>query len=558
MKTIQTLFWVLLLPVILKAQHVTEYRPAGALIVSSTVNLESLRGTNPVDAAPGFTRSVNTVQEFAGAAVNDIWFLTSNAAGNVVNSIRYGAANGINERASAIENCPNGDYIILGNTVINGFDYILAFRITPAGAIVWTGAYGTGNASVRGYCIKRTNEAVESYIIAGSIAQGNVDKTLVALKIAGANGVILWNSTYFDPAVNNVFDKPTSMTVVNNVHYIAGNRTQGAVQNIFTIAIQAAAGNIAVNYSQIDNAGLPDLNPYITVAAANTFALTYSVVANIGGVNTSRVAYTPLNAGLAPAGATRLYWENNTLNNYGHTIYRNPATGNFDIGGGATIAGGVRNPTFFSITPAGAIVAASYRRLWVAQDFISTFLLRDAAAPAAAVYAHHNYRIGNNPNGMSVMRNNAACFAMPALQTQNVNPAWNQFVYQRNAPLFWQPNPLPNPILNGNLFTCAGGVGVFRTAIKGEPVEVVEEGTFKVFPSLVTTSPLNIDMEAPVDGNAQITIYSMEAKPVLQLKQWVQKGNNRLHIDMKSVPRGTFIVEIKTGDRVLKARIIKQ
>lgn len=560
MKTLKTLLFVLLLPVILRAQHVTEYRPAGALIVSSVVNLESLRGTNPVaDAVPGYTRSVNTVQEFAGAAINDIWFLTSNQAGVVVNSIRYGAADGVNERASAIENCPNGDYIILGITVVNGLDRILAFRITPAGAIVWSMSYGTPNNHTRGYCIKRTNDAAESYVIAGSIAQGNVDKQLVALEIA-ANGAMLWNDVYIDPVVpNTIFDKPTSMTVVNNIHYIVGNRTQGAVQNIFTIAIdQAAMGNIVIPYAHIDNANLVDQNAYINRnVAGNGFVLVYSI--NVGGANNFRVAYTPLTAGLVPAAATQVYWENNTQNNYGHTIYPNPA-GNYDIGGGATLAGGIRNPTFFTITPAGAIVAGSYRRLWVTQSFISTFLLRDAAGPAASLYAHHNYRLANNPNGMSVMRNNAACFAAPILLIAMVNNVNFQQNYVRNPILQQQQVPLPPLQLVGNFFTCAGGAGAFRMAntFKGEVEQIVEEGTFKVYPSLVTTSPLNIELEAQNGGEAMITVYSMEAKPVLQTREILVKGNNRLNIDVKTVPRGTFIVEIKTGDHVLKARFIKQ
>lgn len=558
MKTfIQTLLWVwLLIPVTLQAQHVTEYRPAGNVIVSSVVNLESLRGSNPVvDPVPGFTRSVNTVQEFAGAAINDIWFLTSNQAGAVVNSIRYGAANGVNERASAIVDCPNGDYIILGNTNVGGFDRILAFRITPAGAILWSNTYGVPNANTRGYCIKRTNDAAESYIIAGSTSPGTGDKTLVALKITGA-GNMLWNSTYFDPVVpNTIFDQPRSMTVVGNNHYIAGNRTQGAVQNIFTIAIDQVAGAIVIQYSHIDNANLPDMNPYINAVPGGGFILVYSTIFNFGGANTGRVAYTPLTGALVPAAPTTLYWEAGTTNNYGHTIYPNAA--NYDIGGGATAA--LNNPTFFSITPAGVIIAGSYRRLWAAQNFISTFMLLDPFGAAANRYAHHNHRVANMPNGMSVMRNNAGCFVMPALQSVVINNQWLQQQYVRQAPLLQQAYAMPMPWLNGNFFTCGGGVGVFKTQIKGErDEEPVEEGTFKVYPSLVTTSPLTIDMESPKDGKALITIYSMEAKPLLQISEMLRKGNNRINIDMKSVPRGTFIVELKTDDHVLKARVIKQ
>ncbi|MBL7726111.1 MAG: hypothetical protein JNM68_00420, partial [Dinghuibacter sp.] len=382
---IHTLLWVLLLlPVLSLAQHVTEYRPAGALLTSSVVNLESMRGTRPGDPAIGFTRSVNTLQEFAGAVNNDIWFLTTNAGGVVANSFRYGIA-GANDRASAIEICPNGDYIVLGITTIGGFDRILAFRIPVAGgAPFWAITYFTPNTHTRGYCIKRTNDPIESYMIAGtnSLAGGaSPDKTLIALKINGGGGM-LWNSSYFSPVVpNNIFDQPRSMVVVGNTHFIAGNRSNGNTKDIFTIGIGQAAGAIGPQYNYIDNGGRADINPYINVSNAGGFVLAYNTIANIGGVNTGRVAVTPLNAALGVAGNTGLYWENNTTDNYGHTIHPLAGGGGYAVGGGVTAAG-LQNPIYFELTNAGAVVGGSYGRFWVNQGFISTFMLNDPLVAA--------------------------------------------------------------------------------------------------------------------------------------------------------------------------------
>lgn len=566
---LQSIFWVwLVLPLFIRAQHVTEYRPGGNFITTSVVNLESLRGSNAVvDAAPGFTRSVNTVQEFAGAVNNDIWFLTTNPAGVVANSFRYGNG-GVNDRASAIEQCPNGDYIILGITTIGGFDRILAFRIAPGGfAPVWAFVYYTNNFHTRGYCIKRTNDPVESYIIAGtqSLAGGaNPDKTLLALKI-NAGGGMMWNSTYFDPVVpNNIFDQPRSMVVVGNVHYIAGNRTLGAARDIFTIGINQAAGAIGPAYNYIDNGGRADFNPYINVSNAGGFVLAYNTIANIGGVNTGRVAVTPLNAALGVAGNTGLYWENATTNNYGHTITPLPGGGGYAVGGGVTVgaAGAVQNPSFFSVTNAGAIIAGSYARLWTPQSFISTFMLQDPLLPAAAAnrFAHHSYRPNANPAGMAIMRNSAACFLNPVLQVQFVPNVQVFRAYNRLAPLAIQAIASIFPIQPGQFITCAGGVGMFRkTNTTAAEEQLISGATFKVYPSLVAGEmPVTIEVEALQDVQAVVTVYSMQAQRVLQSKESLRKGSNRLSLDISSLPRGTFIVELRSGDEVQKARIVKQ
>jgi hypothetical protein len=557
------LLW-LLIPFHTRAQHVTAYIPNGALLSTSVVNLESMRGTRPGDPAVGFTRSVNTVQEFAGAVNNNIWFLTTNAVGVVANSFIYG--NGaVNERASAIVECPNGDYIILGITNLGGFDRILAFRIPVAGgAPFWAMTYFTANTHSRGYCIKKTNDANESYMIAGtnSLAGGaSPDKTLIALKINGGGGM-LWNSAYFDPvAVNNIFDQPRSMVVVGNTHFIAGNRTLGAARDIFTIGINQVAGAIGPNYNFIDNGARADFNPYINVSNAGGFILTYNTIANIGGVNTGRVAVTLLNGVLGVAGNTALYWENATTNNYGHSIHPLVGGGGFAIGGGATV-GAVQNPTFFNINNAGAIIGGTYARLWNAQNFISTFMLDDPAVAAAAPnrFAHHNFRPTVAPNGMSIMRNNAFCRVNPVLQTLFVPNVQVFSVYNRNAPLAQQQIGIAFPILPGQFLTCAGAGGVFRKPGTAAVEELIISATgFKVYPSLLSAqTKLNIDVEALQNSESVVNVYNMQAQLVLQSKQSLNKGSNHIVINAAVLPRGTFVVEIRSGDEVQKARIVKE
>lgn len=562
---IRTLLWAaLLFPVLTLAQHVTEYRPAGALLTSSVVNLESLRGTRAGDPGPGFTRSVNTLQEFAGAVNNDIWFHTKNAVGVTANSFRYGVA-GSNDIASAIEQCPNGDYIILGITRIGNFDRILAFRIGVAGgAPIWSNTYFTPNFHTRGYCIKRTNDPVESYMIAGtnSLAGGvSPDKTLIALKINAA-GAMLWNSSYFLPvAVNNIFDQPRSMVVVGNTHFIAGNRRLANAQDIFTIGINQVAGAIGPNYNFIDNGGRVDINPYINVSNAGGFVLAYNTIANIGGVNTGRVAITPLNAALGVAGNTGLYWENNTTDNYGHTIHPLAGGGGFAVGGGATVAG-IQNPTFFQVNNAGGILAGTYSRYWPPQAFISTFMLNDPLVPAAAAnrFALHNFRRTNAPNGMSVVRDIFNCRLLPVLNVQFVPNVQVFAVYNRLAPLTQQFVPLVNIVVPGQFFTCAGAAGAFRKpGTTGEEELLLSGSSFRAYPSLLSGNmPLNIEVDAKTDAETVVSVHNMQGQQVLQTREQLRKGSNRLQLDVSGLPRGTFIVALKTGDEVQKARIVKQ
>jgi Secretion system C-terminal sorting domain len=556
------LVW-LLLPLYTVAQHVTEYQPNGALLVSSVVNLETVRGTRPGDPVAGFTRSVNTVQEFAGAANNNIWFLTATDVGVVANSFIYGNA-GVNDRASAITQCPNGDYIILGITVVGGFDRILAFRIPAAGgAPIWSFTYFTQNTHTRGYCIKQTNDANESYMIAGtnSLAAGvSPDKILLALKI-NAGGAMLWNSTYFDPAApNNTFDQPRSMVVVGNTHFIAGNRTLGAAQDIFTIGINQVAGAVGPNYNFIDNGGRADFNPYINISNAAGFVLVYNTIANIGGLNTGRVAVTPLTAALVVAGNTGLYWEAGTVNNYGHTIHPLAGGANYAIGGGVTI-GATQNPTSFFISNAGAVLAGTYRRFWNAQSFTSTFMLSDPALAAGAInrFAQHNFRPSNAPNGMSIIRDLASCVIYPALQSVLVPNAQVFMAYNRNVPLARQQIALASPILQGQFFTCAGGGGAFSKPNTTVVQEIIPVTDFKVYPTLLTTNTvLNIDVDALQNTESVVSIYNMQAQLVQQTKHFLHKGNNHLKINTSLLPRGTFMVELRSGLEVQKARIIKE
>lgn len=555
------LLW-LVCPVVIQAQHVTEYRPAMNLVTTSVVNLESMRGSSALDSANGFTRSVNTIQEFAGAAVNDVWFLTTNNTGGVVNSFRYGGA-GYDDRSSAIETCPNGDYILLNITKYGGFDRIWAMRITPAGAIVWTFHYYINNFHVRGYCIKKTNDVNESYIIAGttSLVNGvNPDKILLALKIDAA-GNMLWNNTYVDPvANNNVFDLPKSMLVYGNTHIIAGNRTRAAARDIFTIAIDQAAGAIAIPYSYIDNGNRVDQNPYINFRNGGGFVLVYSTVANIGMVNTSRVAFTPLTAALAPAANTVLYWEANALNNYGHTIYPGPGAMNYDIGGGTTL-NNLQNPTFFSITNTGVIVAGSYRRLWDTQNFTSTFMLRDlvTAPPAANGYAHHNYRPGNNMNGMSIMRDNSFCFVSPVLSSQTVaNTRVSRDLVLAN-PLTRMGYPPLKIEQKGAFNSCSGAMGTFRKPVANFTEEQVIAAGFKVYPTIAGPgADINIEVEARERTLAVVNIYDMEGRLTKRQQQNLEKGANQFTANVATLTRGSYIVEIVTGSERQRARFVKQ
>lgn len=450
---IRCLVTTVLFPGIITAQFMKDYRPNGSPVVSGTANLVSV--VEVAAAAPG-NRMINTIQENPNTNTRDVWVTATDATGNLIFSRRYGMA-GTDESAAALVRCPNGDFIYTATTTLGGIQSAWLFR---RGILNWSIRYVAPNSSLKPYCIKKTNENAEHYIIA---ATTNTDKSLVVYKINMGGGLV-WNRRYADAVPpSGLADIPKSMIINRDTIIIAGNRTTleltGAPKrDLFVIGINQATGAVNHPYRVIDNSNRDEKDPFINVGMNNEYVLTYQCVSTIGGVNTGRIAFTRLNYLLnLVTGTSSLLWENNTLNSFGHSIYKGltPGAVTYDIGGG-TYTGNFNNPLFVTITNVGMPVAGTYRRLWTTLNLNSTFMMQ-GAANLANRYGHHNFKQLAGQNSMSLLKNNALaapCNANQVINHQYVQTSTVQRIYSATPLLTQVSYPVPDFIVNGTIINC--------------------------------------------------------------------------------------------------------
>lgn len=562
----------LVLPISNWAQFMGDYYPTGLPVVSSTVNLVSVVETY-ADAS-GESRSVNTILESPFAFANDAWVFSVDAAGNPNFSFRYGIP-GVNETASALIRCPNGDFIVIGNTEADGLPSAWAFRIDVFGNIAWSYRYYNEQSKIKSYCIKKTNESLsENYVIAGTT---DSDRTLIAFKIS-RNGNVLWHAKYFDPSSPvDIINIPKSMIPFKRNLVIVGNRRNSlsANRDIFLIGVDQATGAESINYRYIDNGGRDDFDPFINYARNDEYVLTYQSNVNIFGQNTGRIAWNRLtNAFTLALPTTSIFWEGGAVNSYGHSIYlSNGATATqYDIGGGTTV-NGQPNPLFFSVDQNGNYIPGTYRRLWVNErQFTSTYMMQDAFN-GNNQYEHHNYyldaAVDPNRGTMSLLRDQtlpSPCNVFPDLFRVGVDASLVIQDYKEEKVLEEKEYPINQDRVHGDYKQCNGTSGQFRVANspKGSGVVAISKqqstAGFKVYPSPVGSgASVKINFEAVKDDDAVISVYNLQMQQVMRKTETVRKGINELSVnEIGRLPAGTFIVEIRSGGESYKTKIVRQ
>lgn len=552
----------LLLPFFSLAQFMKDYRPTGSPLMTSTVNLVSV--VEATASAARSSRSINTIQENPTASPNDVWVHNVDSLGNVSFSRRYGLQQ-VDEVSSALIRCPNGDFIYAATTSFGGVRSAWLFR---RGTINWSFRYFGGAINVRALCIKKTNEVAENYIVAGTY---NNDNNLLVFKI-NAGGIMAWNRRYADAAPPpNLTDIPKSMLLKGDSVIIVGNRLSlnaaGApVRDLFLIGVNQLNGTITHPYRIIDNSGRDDFDPFINFGVINgEFVLTYQTIANLVGVNTGRVAFTRLTGvfNLA-APASFIYWETNNTNSFGHTIHKGTTvTGaTYDIGGGTTIPGNVRNPIFFVINANGAPVAGTYRRLWTTLDFNSTYMLQDAFS-VTNKYEHHNWKRAANQNSMSLLRDPALpspCNVAPPLNATTVPVTLTFRSYTPAAVITQTVYNIPDSAVHGTIIACNSPIGgVFKTG-DSKPVfgdEQTVTGAFKTYPTpLRSGEPLNIQMNTNSSEPVSVRMYNAQAVVVYNGQEAGSKGISRLSVNTTGFKPGVYIVEVKHGTNAWRNKIV--
>jgi hypothetical protein len=474
MKKILILFIIfsVLAPFFTLGQFVREYRPNGSPNIFSTVNLVSVVEATATPVAS--SRAINTIEETPSSGIFDVCVVEVDAQGNGTFGRRYGLPQ-TNETAATLIRCPDSGFIYAATTNYGGKKSAWLFRTTNSGVIVWSKRYFANGLylNVSSFCIKKTNESAENYIVAANISGKGFSRLLV-FKI-DAGGVLVWNQQYIDASPSLFLsDQPKSMIIKQDTIIIAGNRSTvypASSADLFVIGInQATAGVITHPYRVIKNINPDNINPdekdpFINFGLNNEYVLTYQCIAKISGVTTGRIAFTRLNSSLDVINATSsLLWESNTINSFGHSIYNpNLAVSILDIGGGTTLPGSPlkHNPLFLKIDNNGMPVAGSYRRLWQDADFNSTFMMRDAFVTNNR-YEHHNFKQSSGQNSMSLLRNDQLCYVSSEINHQNFDASARIRKYNIQVAIIEGPYELKKDYrVPGTIYDCCPPAGRF-------------------------------------------------------------------------------------------------
>jgi hypothetical protein len=442
-----------------------DYLPGIKRLVSSKVNLVSVVKTD-ADRYKIKCTSVNTIAERPLSSKKDVWIQSVNENGTVIRSARFGKTN-VSEEASCITRCPNGDIIVAAMTFIAPtpeYNGVTSFWLFRKGIINWSYRYylpgsghPTGNSGdtvyCRPYCIKKTNEAAENYLIAAN--NEHVENSVMKFSIPlvfkiNAAGDLIWTRDYREtPGVilsGDVF-QPKSMLINNDTAVIAGNyyfASHGTISNrkIFVMAINQVTGDMVHNGRSfaVDLGAAED--PFINFGYDNDYVMTYQTSSAIDDVVTGRVTFAKLDYNLNLNGDPVLLWETGTLNSYGHTIYKAKGTvQKYMIGGGTTVAGGlsgtVSNPLIITINKTGVPDPTMCQRFWTRSNYISTYMMEDSLINSPFRYVLHNYKQVNPAFSMSLIHAATKPVSLSCNQVVGINhrtvPA---LLGSRNAPLY--------------------------------------------------------------------------------------------------------------------------
>lgn len=108
-----------------------------------------------------------------------------------------------------------------------------------------------------------------------------------------------------------------------------------------------------------------------------------------------------------------------------------------------------------------------------------------------------------------------------------------------------------NPTSNGNDFE------VTPNGIVLGIHDLVSETNVQVFPN-PTTGIVNFEFEAKANFEAKISVARPDGQTVLVENQAIAKGNQKLQLNLNSLPTGLYFLQVTTGKAVLTAKVVKK
>ena len=76
-----------------------------------------------------------------------------------------------------------------------------------------------------------------------------------------------------------------------------------------------------------------------------------------------------------------------------------------------------------------------------------------------------------------------------------------------------------------------------------------------VYPNPISTFA-SIEFEAYISSNADISVFDLTGRKVLSMTKNVQKGLNKIDLDLSSFNSSTYIVQVVVGSDVYSQKII--
>jgi hypothetical protein len=215
---------------------------------------------------------VGYTYSFGAGYSNDIFFIKTDANGNIISAKTYGGTGW--DEASSVRQTSDGGYIVAGltNSFGAGSDDIFLIKTDAYGNIIWAKTYGGTDNDVAS-SVQQTSDG--GYIVAGrtnSFGAGSDDIFLIK---TDAYGNIIWAKTYG----RTYWDNASSVQQTSDGGYIVAGRTYsfGAGYDIFLIKTDANGDIGSCSIFQNANPTVNTVSPTVTTPSPSVSSVSPTV-----------------------------------------------------------------------------------------------------------------------------------------------------------------------------------------------------------------------------------------------------------------------------------------
>jgi uncharacterized protein YuzE len=451
----------------------------------------------------------------------DIFLLKTDANGNIIWAKTYGGAN--NEWAHSIQQTSDGGYIVAGwtNTFGAGITDIFLIKTDANGNVQWAKTYG-GTSNIYAYSVQQTSDG--GYIVAGGTSSFGVGGAIFVK--TDANGNVIWAKTY------------------------GGTRTDGAS----SVQQTSDGGYIVAGWTTSFGAGLRDIILIKTDANGNViWAKTY------GGTGWDR-AYSvqqTSDGGYIVAGYTNSFGADSIdifliktdangnvvwAKTYGGTdddwafSVQQTSDGGYILAGGTWSFGAVGLGIFLIKTDANGNIqwAKTYGGIYgnIAYSVQQT-------SDGGYIVAGYGWSFGTGSGDIFLIKTDANGNIGSCSIVQNVNPTVNTV-----SPTVTTPSPSVSsvsPTVNSVSPTVTSPT---LTVSELCPLSISE--SYQIISGIIT--PYKGGIKVSGFGEFEVKVYNVSGGVVKSVK-----GKNEVKIELS---RGVYFVEVISGDRVLREKVV--